>query len=539
MANRAEKTGTIVWFNPPQISNDMARNYRSYGKKLDEVGAALAALDQRDSAQRRRLQLSIRHICYQIFFPNLERKEAPPTQKPEYVLPEVRPQRSGGPSVPAKLIPSAWREEGQVEDMAEVENRPGPKPSILCGAPLLSLSKVCYETLFLPLLSQLEHGTGDFRAQSGGLLTYLTMRMLTAMGEQIVDHMQMRAAMWRRLPPEQRAAGIPDCTDITEKTACAFLHDTEEQRRHMFLLPADARQDMERLFLQDKVIWDDVFCLACGFLLTRRYVYISAQDRDESSKGMEGRQTTPITDNRGSQRQPTEICLSYEDQYEIVLELVMEARRLFHGKNTLFNMLYYRFPRRTIDHIRKIASQTAGSINAPVNPDEPELGPLEEQIAGPLPSAGTSAEYQAGWYELAALILSFRQRSNRKGQDFPYYRVLFTSDMMSVLKQGSVSFVRERDLMRAMQFRFVNFCLRPECSSFQDIIRAQLKTYDEVLEEVPKTRQGRPLNLPTESHVNTSYLNRYEVRDRSRHTIYDRFRKLEQSYCQYKYEQLS
>ena len=111
--------------------------------------------------------------------------------------------------------------------------------------------------------------------------------------------------------------------------------------------------------------------------------------------------------------------------------------------------------------------------------------------------------------------------------------------MMSVLKQGGVSFVRERDLTRAMQFRFVNFCLRPECGSFQDIIRARLKTYDEVLEEVPKARQGRPLNLPTEPHVNASYLNRFEVRDRSRYTIYDRFRKLEQSYRQYKYEQLS
>ncbi len=511
MAKHAKKTGAIVWFNPPQTADDMARNYRKYGKKLDGAGAALAALDPKDSAQRRRLQLSIRRICYQIFFPKLEGQGVPPSQESEHVRPEVRPQHS-----------------------------PGPEPSIPCGAPLLSLSKACYETLFLPLLSQLEHGAGDFRAQSGGLLTYLTMRMLTAMGEQIVEHMQMRAAMWRRLPPEQRAAaGIPDCTDITKKTACAFLHDTEEQRRHTSLLPVDARQEMERLFRQDKAIWDNVFCLACGFLLTRRYVYISAQDREEPAQETEGQQTAPGTDNGGSQRQPTEICLSYEDQYEIVLELVMEVRRLFHGKNTLFNMLYYRFPRRTIDHIRKMAGQTAGSINAPANPDEPEGASLEEQLAGPLPSAGASAEYQAGWYELAALVLSFRQRANRKGQDFPYYRVLFTSDMMSVLKQGGVSFVRERDLTRAMQFRFVNFCLRPECGSFPDIIRARLKTYDEVLEEVPKARQGRPLNLPTEPHVNASYLNRFEVRDRSRHTIYDRFRKLEKSYRQYKYEQLS
>ena len=50
MAKHAEKTGTIAWFSPPQTADDMARNYRKYGKKLDEAGAALAALDQRDSA---------------------------------------------------------------------------------------------------------------------------------------------------------------------------------------------------------------------------------------------------------------------------------------------------------------------------------------------------------------------------------------------------------------------------------------------------------------------------------------------------------
>ena len=67
---------------------------------------------------------------------------------------------------------------------------------------------------------------------------------------------------------------------------------------------------------------------------------------------------------------------------------------------------------------------------------------------------------------------------------FPYYRVFFTSDLMSYLTQvepGRASFRHQRDIERAILFAFVNFCAVQPCRRLDDIRRMEPKTYGAVL----------------------------------------------------------
>ncbi len=85
-----------------------------------------------------------------------------------------------------------------------------------------------------------------------------------------------------------------------------------------------------------------------------------------------------------------------------------------------------------------------------------------------------------------------------------------------------------------MQYQFVNFCLRPACRHFCAIRRAEPKTYAEVLEDAPETKRDKPLKLPKEARVNATYLEKYELRDKAYHTIYDKCRSLAKKYAKLK-----
>lgn len=123
--------------------------------------------------------------------------------------------------------------------------------------------------------------------------------------------------------------------------------------------------------------------------------------------------------------------------------------------------------------------------------------------------------FDAILYELSAQILHFAQRHGKKaGNDRRrnYYQLFYTSHLTSYIQMKDVApiFQHPRDLLAAMKFAFVDFCLEePDCRTIPAIWKGRLKPYGSVA-AVPREKQEQPIPLPIPDKVGLSYLERVE-----------------------------
>lgn len=476
---------------------DLSPEEKSFWKleqQVDKIGRRLGRLNPEDSAQLRKLYQQLRLKTHLLYFPDVSCEELPKGQK----LTDALDKEDNGT---------------MEQDVSEPYT------------PLISLSEHCYQTVYLPLMTQLAKGESGFDAKRGTMTSFLVMKMLTVLGDQIVDNTQARAELWQEVPRNCSAMeAVPDCTDITQESCYKFLNNLEEQRRKLSALPIAQSMGLNRLIKQCDRIWKDVVSLA--------YSYFPSVSSIQAKIRRAAHGTADQDDRK-------ERYILREDLMIVLLKVLDEARRLFHKGGTLYNFIVFRLSYRYADKLRIGPPQNMISLEELFAQGDPEVDgpkPAVSALKDNVPSAGKIAESQSAWYDLAAMILSFCHRAGREGQDFPYYRVLFTSDMMYILQQGTLRFAHERDLQRSMQFLFVNFCLHPQCHNLRDISYAQPKTYGEVLENPPETKRDKPLTLPTRSAVNAEYLSRFELKSKAKSTISDQFYKLKPSYEQLKYD---
>jgi hypothetical protein len=163
------------------------------------------------------------------------------------------------------------------------------------------------------------------------------------------------------------------------------------------------------------------------------------------------------------------------------------------------------------------------SLDAPSGQDGEEEGRMLSEEVGREDEAFEELEERAvihdAFYELSAQILNFAAHHNRKrGAETrkSYYQLFYTSGFMSFVKgEESVPYFQHpRDLLAAMKFPFVDFCLEePECRTIPDIWASELKRYAEVVtltEQQAQEKAEERIPLPIPDKVGLSYLERVE-----------------------------
>lgn len=165
------------------------------------------------------------------------------------------------------------------------------------------------------------------------------------------------------------------------------------------------------------------------------------------------------------------------------------------------------------------------SLDAPSGRDDEEEGSTLSEIVGRKGVEFEELEEREfindAVYELSAQILNFAAHHNKKqGTETrkSYYQLFYTSEFMSFVKEEkSVPYFQHpRDLLAAMKFPFVDFCLEePECRTIPDIWESELKRYAEVVTLTKKQAQEKAeerIPLPIPDKVGLSYLERVEER---------------------------
>ncbi len=163
------------------------------------------------------------------------------------------------------------------------------------------------------------------------------------------------------------------------------------------------------------------------------------------------------------------------------------------------------------------------SLDAPSGRDDEEEGSTLSEIVGRKGVEFEELEEREfindAFYELSAQILNFAAHHNKKqGTETrkSYYQLFYTSEFMSFVKEEkSVPYFQHpRDLLAAMKFPFVDFCLEePECRTIPDIWESELKRYAEVVTLTKKQAQEKAeerIPLPIPDKVGLSYLERVE-----------------------------
>lgn len=163
------------------------------------------------------------------------------------------------------------------------------------------------------------------------------------------------------------------------------------------------------------------------------------------------------------------------------------------------------------------------SLDAPSGQDGEEEGRMLSEEVGREDEAFEELEERAvihdAFYELSAQILNFAAHHNRKrGAETrkSYYQLFYTSGFMSFVKgEESVPYFQHpRDLLAAMKFPFVDFCLgRAGVPYYPDIWASELKRYAEVVtltEQQAQEKAEERIPLPIPDKVGLSYLERVE-----------------------------
>lgn len=163
------------------------------------------------------------------------------------------------------------------------------------------------------------------------------------------------------------------------------------------------------------------------------------------------------------------------------------------------------------------------SLDAPSGQDGEDGGRMLSEEVGREDEAFEELEERAvihdAFYELSAQILNFAAHHNKKrGTETrkSYYQLFYTSGLMSFVKgEESVPYFQHpRDLLAAMKFPFVDFCLEePECRTIPDIWASELKRYAAVVTLTKQQAQEKAeerIPLPIPDKVGLSYLERVE-----------------------------
>lgn len=172
---------------------------------------------------------------------------------------------------------------------------------------------------------------------------------------------------------------------------------------------------------------------------------------------------------------------------------------------------------------RKEHPKPSVSLDAPSGQDDEDGGRMLSEEVGRKDEAFEELEERDAahdvLYELSAQILNFAAHHNKKkGTETrkSYYQLFYTSGLMSFVKgEESVPYFQHpRDLLAAMKFPFVDFCLEePECRTIPDIWASELKRYAEVVtltEQQAQEKAEERIPLPIPDKVGLSYLERVE-----------------------------
>ena len=163
------------------------------------------------------------------------------------------------------------------------------------------------------------------------------------------------------------------------------------------------------------------------------------------------------------------------------------------------------------------------SLDAPSGRDSEDDGSTMSEIVGCKGAEFEELEEREFindvFYELSAQILNFAAHHNKKRGTKTrksYYQLFYTSDLMSFVKgEKSVPYFQHpRDLLAAMKFPFVDFCLEePVCRTIPDIWASALKRYAEVVtltKQQARNKAEERIPLPIPDKVGLSYLERVE-----------------------------
>lgn len=208
--------------------------------------------------------------------------------------------------------------------------------------------------------------------------------------------------------------------------------------------------------------------------------------------------------------------LQTDEDYDAFLKVIDEVQRLFRPeKGSLSAFVSTRMQMRKLDLARK-------KKLVEVSYDDEESG-LSMEVLGGVDRAFREVVEQADvenvLYELSAQILHFAEHHNKKTGSKArrnYYQLFYTSDLTSYIKEkGSPPvFQHPRDLMTAMKFAFVDFCLaEAACRTIPAIWKSDLKPYQAVVtatkRQVKEELDGL-IPLPIPDKVGISYLEREE-----------------------------
>lgn len=467
--------------------------FRSQGKELDRLGRQLAQTDKSDDARRRMLWQQIRLTAYAMYFP-------------------------AGSAGTADIIRADGTEEKRWISKLEDKGR-AQRVLLKESGAFVKLSEARFQDTFLPVMDQLGRAPSAFDPQKGSLSRYVLMALITRLGQQILDNRAERSRLWLAL--EQRWGPIEGLPAQESAQWSEFLNDPEAQKACLQNLHHGAGAPVLQSIAQVQALWGDVAVLASTDFPFRSISHLAVR----------------IGEKAGVRQ----LAVTELERTEAMDMILKEARRRFRAGAPLYHYLDDRFLPRLRDVLRRKwrhNPQDSSTVSIDPRPSEGSADPSPANAPAAQRTDAPSPEFyvflQETFYELAALVMSLREKTGRAARPYPYYRVFFTSDLMSYLTQvepGRASFRHQRDIERAILFAFVNFCAVQPCRRLDDIRRMEPKTYGAVLgERAADYKRERQIALPTGPEINAAYLAGHELGKLAYETVYDGCRNLFKAY---------
>lgn len=215
--------------------------------------------------------------------------------------------------------------------------------------------------------------------------------------------------------------------------------------------------------------------------------------------------------------------LKSEADFEAFHGLVEETKRNFDpAKGSLSSYFTTRLSLRTSTREKKeqadnpvlrLSGESSEEKEGENKPSGTEAVDLKAERS--LRAVEDSDTQSAALLELCSQILHFSENHNKKNGNKTrrnYFELFYTSSVTSYIKmeEQQPRFRHPRDIVGAMKLPFLDYCLADRCRSVADIYWSDMKRYGDVAEELPPSKQDKPIPLPIPNPVGRYYLMRIE-----------------------------
>lgn len=118
-------------------------------------------------------------------------------------------------------------------------------------------------------------------------------------------------------------------------------------------------------------------------------------------------------------------------------------------------------------------------------------------------------EFSINAADLFEMIVSALRTQRLRGKTMEFYRVIYTSDIISAEKGLAAKLFRfqhQRMIDEELSGDFVNYCMADNCEGVEDIYYTALKLYGEVVADTGVYQKDEPIPLPMEDKVGVAFL---------------------------------